>query len=553
MSYHKTLERQLRKIFGKGNDIPANIIPLLEVISNTYEQYDDEKDLLNNTMDVGLLELTESNAALLNQKTALEKAYQELAETQTKLNEAEQIAALMREVEEKNAQLITSEEELKQNLEELQTAQEFLQQKQNALNDALAKNQAIMNALDNSAIVSITDMRGKIIKVNEAFCKVSGYKENELIGADHRIVNSGHHSKQFWVQMWQTISKGEAWRSEVCNRAKDGSLYWIDAVINPIYNEKGKIDQYLSIRYLITQRKEAEQTVIAQNTALQSNLEEVTMLKEASEHSHEELQKLLKNVTDSINYAKRIQKAIIPRETELKKHLDCFVFFRPKDIVSGDFYWFADKGDKKIVAVADCTGHGVSGAFMTMIANNILNQIVHNHEFHAPDEILNIMPILLEKTLLHSEGKIRDGMDIGIVSIYLEDEKTSKVEYAGAKTPLYYVKNRNFEEIKPDRVAIGGAIKDDFAYQKHELLFETNLRDLENPQDLTLYLFSDGYQDQFGGDRNRKFMSVNFKNLLSMMGNRPMEDQKQILIEAFETWKGENRQTDDVLVVGIKL
>ncbi len=397
MSYHKTLERQLRKVFGKGNDIPENILPLLDLVSRTYEQYDDEKDLLNNTMDVGLLELTESNAALLNQKIALEKAYLELAETQTKLSEAEQITALMREVGEKNAQLISNEEELKQ------------------------------------------------------------------------------------------------------------------------------------------------------------NLEEVTLLKEAIESSHWELEKILKNVTDSINYAKRIQKAIIPREVELKKHLDCFVFFRPKDIVSGDFYWFADKGDKKIIAVADCTGHGVSGAFMTMIGNNILNQIVHNHEFHNPDEILNIMPILLQKTLLHSESKIRDGMDIGIITIYLEEEKTSRVEYAGAKTPLYYVQNNEFKEIKADRVPIGGIVKEDFSYQKHELIFEKNLADFENPQGLTVYLFSDGYQDQFGGDKNRKFMSANFKNLLSLMENRPMEEQKQLLIEGFETWKGENKQTDDVLVVGVRV
>jgi PAS domain S-box-containing protein len=127
------------------------------------------------------------------------------------------------------------------------------------LKSLLAENQAITKALDNSALVSITDLEGKILKVNQIFCDVSGYTESELVGSDHNIVNSRKHDKAFWRGMWQTIAKGKAWRAEVCNRAKNGDIYWVDTVINPMYDEHGKIHQYLSIRYLATQRKNAEQ------------------------------------------------------------------------------------------------------------------------------------------------------------------------------------------------------------------------------------------------------------------------------------------------------
>ncbi|TAD96623.1 MAG: PAS domain S-box protein [Bacteroidetes bacterium] len=533
--YHKVLERQLRKVFGKGNDIPENILVLLELVSHAYEQHEQEKDLLNNTMDVGMRELAQANSDLINQKIALENTYKKLVETENKLSVAEQISTLIHEVEQKNAQLLSSEEELKQNLEELQTAQEHLQTKQKALATALSENKAITKALDNSAIVSITDNKGKINKVNDAFCQVSGHTAEELIGKNHQILNSGHHSTEFWTQMWQSITQGSTWRAEVCNKAKDGSLYWIDSVINPVYDEQGNIHQYLSIAYLINKRKKAEAKIQEQNQILQQNLEEVTVLKESGE-------RLLKNVTDSINYARRIQNAIMPKEIELQKHLDCFVFYRPKDIVSGDFYWFGEKYNKKVIAVADCTGHGVPGAFMTMIANNILNQIVLSHGFYEPNEILDMMPILLEKTLLHSEGTVKDGMDISIVTIYKEEKK---IAYAGAKNSLYYVKNKEFNEIRADRVPIGGIMKDDFSYRKHELQFEQ--------ESCAFYMFSDGFQDQFGGEKRRKFMSNNFRNLLSSIADKPMETQKNLLEIAFDQWRGDNKQTDDVLVVGVRI
>ena len=298
-----------------------------------------------------------------------------------------------------------------------------------------------------------------------------------------------------------------------------------------------------------TMVSEAYAKIQEQNQALHSHLEELTMLKNESEEAHEKVEKLLKNTTDSINYARRIQYAIIPKESDLQKHFECFVFFRPRDIVSGDFYWFADKGNIKIVAVMDCTGHGVSGAFMTMIGNNILNLIIHDHEIHEPQLILDLMSPLLQKTLLHSEGKVRDGMDIAILSIESENLQTKKAKYAGAKLPLYYVQQNQFNEIKPDRYSIGATIEIPFLYKQTEILIHVT----QETSKTTFYLFTDGYRDQFGGEHHRKLMSVNFKNLLCLMAGLPMAEQKQIVEKNFDDWKGTHAQTDDVLVLGIQI
>ncbi len=246
------------------------------------------------------------------------------------------------------------------------------------------------------------------------------------------------------------------------------------------------------------------------------------------------------DIISSINYALRIQNAILPQESQIQNYFsESFIFFRPKDIVSGDFYWFADKGDSKIIAVADCTGHGVSGAFMTMIGNNILNQIVNDQEIYQANEILNLMPNLLEKTLLHSEGKVKDGMDMSIITI-----SKNKMQYAGAMNPLYYIQNNEFKEIKADKVPISTKKQDNFSYQNHELILDTTT---------TFYLLSDGYQDQFGGENDKKFMVKKLKNLLFEISKKPMTEQKQILETTFDNWKGEQKQTDDVLLMGIRI
>jgi tetratricopeptide (TPR) repeat protein len=293
--------------------------------------------------------------------------------------------------------------------------------------------------------------------------------------------------------------------------------------------------------------KKAKEEILSKNVAIILQKEEMQQTLQVVEEQRNEIHKQNQNIIASINYALRIQQAIMPSESEIRAFFpESFVFFSPRDIVSGDFYWFADKGDKQIVAVADCTGHGVSGAFMTMIANNMLDHIVHEQEVHYPEQILNLMPDLLEKTLSHSQNKVTDGMDIAIMTICRRNGNTEKVMYAGAMNPLYFVKNGELTEIKADKIPIGGGRpKAHFCYQRHEI---------EPPfDDCTFYLTTDGYQDQFGGEKRRKMMVARLKQQLIDAAHLPLNDQKQHLYQFFHHWKGAEKQTDDVLVLGLRV
>jgi serine phosphatase RsbU (regulator of sigma subunit) len=264
-----------------------------------------------------------------------------------------------------------------------------------------------------------------------------------------------------------------------------------------------------------------------------------------------------KNITDSINYAQRIQNAILPSKENLTNYLpESFILFKPKDIVSGDFYWFnslslkneTDSSENIIVAAADCTGHGVPGAFMSVIGNNLLTEIVKEKKVNRPSEILNLLNKQVREALKQNlEGaETNDGMDICLCSI---DLKNSEFEYAGANRPLYiYRKYQNelvFEEIKPSKLPIGGSQYDASltAYKNHKFTIQKGD---------TFYLFSDGYCDQFGGEHDKKFMSKKFRELLSSLQHLNMKQQEVILRESIENWMGKQEQSDDILVIGLR-
>jgi serine phosphatase RsbU (regulator of sigma subunit) len=250
-----------------------------------------------------------------------------------------------------------------------------------------------------------------------------------------------------------------------------------------------------------------------------------------------------KNMTDSLIYAQRIQEALLPSEVYFRKHFkDSFIFFKPKDIVSGDFYWIGEKGDKVFVVAADCTGHGVPGALMSMIGLEIIEKTINEDNIESPSHILAILNKGLEKTF--SRGKnigtiIRDGMDIGLCVI---DKKRKKVFYSGAFFPLYLIRNNSLTEIKGDKIIIG-MNRENLPYTEHEL----DLLDKD-----ILYIFSDGYIDQFGGAENRKFMYRRFRYLLLSIHSFPVKDQKSILEENIKTWIGKNEQVDDIMVIGFR-
>lgn len=250
-----------------------------------------------------------------------------------------------------------------------------------------------------------------------------------------------------------------------------------------------------------------------------------------------------KNVTDSLIYAQRIQEALLPSEAYFRTHFeDSFILFKPKDIVSGDFYWIGEKNDKIFVVAADCTGHGVPGALMSMIGLDLLEKTINEDNIDVPSKILGVLNKSLEKTFSREKNIgtiIRDGMDIGLCVI---DKRRRKLTYTGAFFPLYLIRNNSLTEIKGDKIIIG-MNPDGLPYTDHDLDIMDN--------DI-IYLFSDGYVDQFGGAENKKFMYRRFRYLLLNIHNYPMNDQKAILDENIRNWMGKNGQVDDILVIGFR-
>ncbi|CAG5086246.1 SpoIIE family protein phosphatase [Parvicella tangerina] len=270
---------------------------------------------------------------------------------------------------------------------------------------------------------------------------------------------------------------------------------------------------------------------------------EVVRQKEEIERQSEKLEELYKDVTDSIRYAKRLQDSILPQNSLIERLLpESFVLFKPKDIVSGDFYWVSETDEKILFSAVDCTGHGVPGAFMSLIGANALNQIINEKE-DKPAHILNKLNKLSSEALNKSEEgiKVRDGMDLALCAI---SKDMKSLEYSGANNPLYLVRDGEISITKADKFAIASFEDGEHHYTNHE--FELKKGDL-------VYVFSDGYADQFGGVKGKKFMYRQFRELLVSLKDEPMHRQKEILNDKIEEWKGTFEQVDDILVIGVRI
>jgi serine phosphatase RsbU (regulator of sigma subunit) len=296
---------------------------------------------------------------------------------------------------------------------------------------------------------------------------------------------------------------------------------------------------------LFVQKKKANAVLESQKVEIESQKNDIEekgrIIEEKNEETHQ-----------SILYAKRIQNAILPPPSEIDPYLkDYFILYKSKDIVSGDFYFFSDKHAEEnksvIIAAADCTGHGVPGAFMSLVGSEKLKDAVDVS--HHPGKVIEELNIGL-KTALRQSGDTgtRDGMDIAILTLPIGYEKMDsvQVEYAGANRPLWILKKdaTDLIEHKATKHAVGGFTADDQPFTNNVFKFEKG--------DL-LYIFSDGYADQFGGDKHKKMMTKRFKEVLLSIRGMKMQDQKEFLAKNFDDWKGENEQVDDILVIGIKL
>lgn len=301
----------------------------------------------------------------------------------------------------------------------------------------------------------------------------------------------------------------------------------------------GILAYYIFRAYKI--KKEANIVLEEKNRLISAQKDEIEKQRDIAAAQRDQIAYQKKHITDSIMYAKRIQAALIPSLELFSDKLEHFVLYKPLAIVSGDFYWVSSKGNKQIIIAADCTGHGVPGAFMSMLGVTLLNEIVNEKNTLMPDEILNRLRDEVIKSLkqVYDEESVKDGMDAAVCTI---DFSTNTLYYAGANNPLYIVRGNELMHFRADKMPV--AI--------HYKMQPFTLNKIDLVKGDALYIFSDGYADQFGGPAQKKFMTAKLKETLIGIASKHMLEQGEILNTIFEEWKGDNPQVDDVTLIGVR-
>ena len=320
--------------------------------------------------------------------------------------------------------------------------------------------------------------------------------------------------------------------------AKETGAGKFDANYKPLSKDDSLGHALLKMRDDLAENERSLERKVTERT------EEVVRQKSEIENKNQELEILYKQVTDSIHYAKRIQEAILPPNNIIDQILpNSFVLFKPKDIVSGDFYWIEKKHNLTYFAAVDCTGHGVPGAFMSLVGHNILKDIISNTDIVKPSEILDKLREGVINTL-HASSKgvqSKDGMDITLCCINFE---TLELQYAAAYNPLCIVRDGEMVIHEANKFPIGA-----FIGEKQN--FSNNIIQLKKNDQL--YIYSDGYADQFGGPKGKKFMVGNFRKLLTQVSSMPIKEQQDKLVSTNAAWQGDLEQVDDVLIIGLKV
>jgi len=288
-------------------------------------------------------------------------------------------------------------------------------------------------------------------------------------------------------------------------------------------------------------KKEANIKLEEKNRTISLQKDEIEKQKDLAEAQRDQIAYKKKHITDSIMYAKRIQTALIPSLELFSDKLEHFVLYKPLDIVSGDFYWVSRQGNLQVIIAADCTGHGVPGAFMSMLGVTMLNEIVNGKHILMPDQIIENLREGIIKALkqVAEEDSIKDGMDIAVCVV---DFDNNILWYAGANNQLYLVRGRELIHYRADKMPV--AI--------HYKMLPFTLQKIELQKGDAFYIFSDGYSDQFGGPKQKKFMSLQLRETLIAMTGKPMLKQGERLNEIFEEWRGDNPQVDDVTLIGVR-
>ena len=453
-----------------------------------------------------------------------------------------------------NRLLWTQKTEIETKKKELETA-----------NLELNKLSIVASKTDNAIV--LMDKNGKFEWVNEGFTRLYGYSLDTLIEKRGENLISASENPQVKIAVMSCIKQKTTVKYETHYPDASGKKIWTQTTLTPVPDSNGDIIKLVAIDSDITIIKNAQEEIKLQNELIELRNNEIKKQRDIATRQRDEIGHQKAEITDGIIYAQHIQSAILPPEDYLLERLpNHFVLWMPRDIVSGDFYWVRRIEHQILFTAADCTGHGVPAAFMSMLGTSLLNEIINNYMKDAhllkPSQILEE---LREKVInsLHQTGKIggaNDGMDMALCVL---DTRTNKLQYAGANCPLYIIPanktfvGRNFQdvlefpegqpgvEIKPDKMPIS----------IHPLAVGKNFtnKEFQLQKGDAVYIFSDGYIDQFGGPKYMKFRHHRFKSLLIDIFDEPMQKQKIILEETHKKWRGSMEQIDDILVMGVKI
>jgi serine phosphatase RsbU (regulator of sigma subunit) len=407
---------------------------------------------------------------------------------------------------------IVLEQKVQERTSEIENQKEIIEKK----NEELEQLSLVASKTDN--VVLILDKDGKLEYVNESFSRQHNMGVDQVKTKYGETIFELSNNPSIKELVDSAVSNKRSVSYESLNRMEEASKgQWQSSTLTPIFADDGSLKKIIIIDTDVTDRKRQEQIILQKN----------------------------KDITDSIYYAKKIQHAILPSPETLTEFVpDHFCLYMTKDIVSGDFYWFSHLGGSSIIAAVDCTGHGVPGAFMSLIGYNLLNRIVNENRHTDPATILLELNKGVITALHKNDSESRDGMDIAVCKI---NHKEQTIEYAGSMRPLWIVNNGEITEIKADKIPIGtrpNERQDEIVYTTHTIIPKRGDR---------YFIFTDGYADQFGGDKDKKFSTARFKTLLCQTSSLELSKQEDALRKEHLTWKGQHEQIDDILVIGFEM
>lgn len=470
----------------------------------------------------------ESNRKLVEKNSEITQQKEEIQ------TQAENLELINNELREKNVETLQQKEEILTQAEHLEI-----------VNKELEKLSIVARETDNAVI--IMDSKGNFEWVNQGFTRMYELSLNEFINEFGGNIINASLNPDIQEMINNCMEKKETVIYESFFLTKSNKEIWVQTTLTPILVDN-EIEKLVAIDSDISKIKEFEEKILQQKDEIETQRDDIETKRALAIKQRDEISRQKKDITDSIQYAKRIQTAVYPSDDFINNILnEYFILNKPKGIVSGDFYWISENNGKTIIAVGDCTGHGVPGGFMSMLGITFLNKIVNEKGITKPSEILNQLRVNIIKSL-HQTGKfgeVDDGMDISLISV---DKKNHILQYAGAMNSLYIistdVEGYKLKEIKADRISICISRLANQPFINHKI-------DIKKGD--TVYLTTDGYLDQFGGPNGKKFKAKKFRQLLLKLQELSMTEQQKALNKNIKSWMGDTRQVDDILVMGIKM